>query len=109
MASTSSRPSINFIPSSRPSPKVEVERASPSIDFLDIIVTSGIYERFIEKDGKVYHHMINPATGYPFENNLSSVTIISVSWTVPSGSVFVLAGSWIPTLKSVFLAFCPNT
>ena len=41
------------------------------------IVTSGVYERFIEKDGKVYHHMINPTTGYPFENNLSSVTIIS--------------------------------
>lgn len=41
------------------------------------IVTSGIYERFIEKNGKVYHHMIDPASGYPFENNLSSVTIVS--------------------------------
>ncbi|HBH3439622.1 FAD:protein FMN transferase [Clostridioides difficile] len=41
------------------------------------VVTSGIYERFIEKDGKIYHHMLNPFTGYPFENNLSSVTIIS--------------------------------
>lgn len=41
------------------------------------IVTSGIYERFIEKDGKFYHHMLSPKTGYPFENELSSVTIIS--------------------------------
>lgn len=41
------------------------------------VVTSGIYERFIEKDGKIYHHMIDPDSGYPFENELTSVTIIS--------------------------------
>lgn len=41
------------------------------------VVTSGIYERYIEKDSKIYHHMLSPFTGYPFENNLTSVTIIS--------------------------------
>ena len=41
------------------------------------VVTSGIYERYLEKNNKIYHHMLNPHTGYPFENNLSSVTIIS--------------------------------
>ncbi len=41
------------------------------------VVTSGIYERYLEHNNKIYHHMINPTTGYPFENNLSSVTIIS--------------------------------
>lgn len=41
------------------------------------IVTSGNYERFIEKDGKIYHHIISSKTGYPVENELNAVTIIS--------------------------------
>lgn len=42
------------------------------------IVTSGIYERFIEdEDGNKYHHILNPKTGYPYENQIAGVTIIS--------------------------------
>lgn len=41
------------------------------------VVSSGIYERFFEQDGEFYHHILNPATGYPYENSLVSVTIIS--------------------------------
>lgn len=41
------------------------------------VVTSGIYERTFEKNGKRYNHIINPKTGYPVENNIESLTILS--------------------------------
>ncbi|MBC8631233.1 FAD:protein FMN transferase [[Eubacterium] tenue] len=41
------------------------------------VVTSGIYERYIKKDNKIYHHILSPKTGFPVDNELSSVTIIS--------------------------------
>jgi len=42
------------------------------------VVSSGIYERcFTTEDGKFYHHILNPDTGYPYDNELVAVTIIT--------------------------------
>jgi len=41
------------------------------------VVSSGNYERFFEKDGKLYHHILSTLTGYPTESGLAQVTVIS--------------------------------
>ena len=49
------------------------------------IVTSGIYERYFYENDKLYHHILNTSSGYPEENNLLAVTIISKSSTDGDG------------------------
>lgn len=41
------------------------------------VVTTGVYERFIEKDGVKYHHILNPKTGYPYKTDIAGVSIIA--------------------------------
>ena len=41
------------------------------------VVTSGIYERNYTENGKTYHHILNPKTGYPVETNVAGLSIIS--------------------------------
>ncbi|MGT2950395.1 thiamine biosynthesis protein ApbE [Streptococcus cuniculi] len=45
------------------------------------VVTSGIYERYLEVDGVIYHHILDPETGYPVENNISGVTVFTKTST----------------------------
>lgn len=57
------------------------------------VVTSGMYERFFEQDDIRYHHILNPATGFPVWNDVQSVTIVCKSSMLAdalSTSVFIL-------------------
>ena len=41
------------------------------------VVTSGSYERYFKIDDTIYHHILNTETGFPCDNGLLSVTILS--------------------------------
>lgn len=41
------------------------------------VVSSGIYERYFTDQDQMYHHILDPETGYPKENDLMAVTIVS--------------------------------
>ncbi|MDO5014712.1 MAG: FAD:protein FMN transferase [Clostridia bacterium] len=43
------------------------------------VSTSGDYEKVLSKNGKNYHHILDPFTGYPVDNDLSSVTVFANS------------------------------
>lgn len=63
--------------------RVAVQDPNDSSGFVGILnltdafaVTSGGYQRYFKQNGKTYHHIIDPVTGYPAENGLISVTIV---------------------------------
>ncbi len=44
-----------------------------------IVSTTGGYERYFIEDGKVYHHVLDPRTGYPSNSDLISVSVVNNS------------------------------
>lgn len=59
------------------------------------VITSGGYQRYIEKDGVIYHHILDSRTGYPFTTDILSATVINPSGTLGDmlSTVLFAAGS----------------
>ena len=68
------------------------------------IATSGDYENyFIAMDGKKYHHLLNPKTGYPAED-LNSVTVIAETAAIADGistGLFIMGRSGIERIEDM--------
>lgn len=79
-------------------PFSEDGQAAFTLDISDkSVVTSGNYQRYFRKDGKLYHHILDLTTGYPVENDLTSVTVVtddSVDGDCLSTLFFLLGEDW---------------
>lgn len=83
----------------------------------ETFVTSGVYEREFEVDGKIYHHVLDAKTGYPVQTKLDSVTLVAprgMSLDCDAMSTMTLIMGledglkFIESMEAVEAVFCPT-
>ena len=56
------------------------EKRGTYFDVLNVsdvsVVSSGAYERYFQKDGKIYHHIIDAKSGYPAQSGADAVSVV---------------------------------
>ncbi|MCR5520400.1 MAG: FAD:protein FMN transferase [Lachnospiraceae bacterium] len=60
----------------------------------ECVITSGIYQRSAEKDGVLYHHILDARTGFPAAGNVEAVSVVcreGIMGDILSTSLFLLA------------------
>jgi FAD:protein FMN transferase len=66
-----------------PRPKEDDPRGEQLLGYVAVrdkaVSTAGNDQRYFEKDGERYHHILDPKTGYPAKLNLLSVTLVADS------------------------------
>ncbi len=81
-------------------PRGDAAEYIATVDFDGLIMaTTGDYERYFEKDGVRYHHIIDPFTGRPSESDLISVTVFSENGTLSdcfSTMIFLKGSEGLP-------------
>lgn len=73
--------------------KVAITNPDDDTDYVGILTlvgenyvsTSGSYEKFFEQDGNIYHHIMDPSTGYPADSGLVSVSVLTRNGLLSDG------------------------
>lgn len=74
----------------------------------EAIATSGDYQQFFECQGKRYSHLIDPRTGYPIDNNVASVSVITKNCTTADGLATAFSVLGVEGIEN-FLKKIPST